>query len=268
VTRFREGDKVVTLFSQGHLAGSIDQHTMAAGLGGARDGCLRQYGAFDEQNLVKAPSNLSMIAASSLPCAALTAWSALYGLESKALKPGDTVLTQGTGGVSLFAVQFAKAAGAKVVSTTSSKEKADLLKQYGADVVINYKEVAEWGSAAKEHTPNREGFSHIVEVGGPTTMKQSLNAIKLDGVISVIGFLGGPAAGEEPSILEVLNHACTIRGVFVGSRLQFEDMIRAVETNGIEPVMDKRVFGLDDVKEAYQYLWDRENFGKVSISIE
>jgi NADPH:quinone reductase-like Zn-dependent oxidoreductase len=166
------GDKVATLFNQAHIAGSLDPNSIRSGLGGYVNGCLRQYGAFDESGLLKIPSNLNTLEAATLPCAALTAWNALYGLESRALKPGDTVLTQGTGGVSIFALQFAKAAGARVVSTTSSKEKGELLKKYGADAVINYKEDPNWGETAKKYTPNGEGFTYIIEVGGPGTMKE------------------------------------------------------------------------------------------------
>lgn len=130
------------------------------------------------------PTNLNFLEASTLSCAALTAWNALYGLESRALKPGQTVLTQGTGGVSIFALQFAKAAGARVIATTSSAKKAELLKQYGADHVINYKENPNWGDEAKSLTPGNRGVEHVVEVGGPTTMKQSIKAVSIDGVIS------------------------------------------------------------------------------------
>jgi NADPH:quinone reductase-like Zn-dependent oxidoreductase len=149
------------------------------------------------------PSNLNFIEASTLSCAALTAWNALYGLETRALKPGDTVLTQGTGGVSMFAVQFAKAAGATVIATTSSNEKAEILKKHGADHIINYKENANWGEKAKSLTPGQLGVNHVVEVGGPTTMAQSLKAIKIDGVISIIGFIGG-FSKDQPTFLDCL----------------------------------------------------------------
>jgi len=177
-------DKVVTLFNQAHLAGSVNPAILQTGVGGAVDGTLREYGAFDEQGLVHMPSNLNFNEASTLSCAAVTAWNALYGLESRALKPGQTVLTQGTGGVSIFALQFAKAAGATVIATTSSQEKADILKKYGADHVINYKETPNWGETAKALSPDGLGIEHVVEVGGPTTMAQSLKAVAIDGVIS------------------------------------------------------------------------------------
>jgi NADPH:quinone reductase-like Zn-dependent oxidoreductase len=270
---------------------------LQTGLGGSTDGTLREYAALSEQGLVKVPSNLSLEEASTLPCAAVTAWNALYGLESRSLKPGHTVLTQGTGGVSIFAVQFAKAAGAKVIATTSSDKKAEMLKKLGADHVINYKETPNWGEKAKELTSDGHGVEHVVEVGGPTTLAQSLNAIAYDGVISksfsispllfslqlyslcasllsaftnhisaIIGFVGG-FSKDQPSFLDCLSHQCTVRGLLVGSRLQFEDMNAAIEQNDIHPVVDEKVFQLSELKEAYQYMFDQKHFGKLCIKI-
>ena len=266
VTRFKPGDKVVTLFNQGHLAGSLDHSSIATGLGGVVDGTLRQYGTFSENGLVTMPQNLNFNEASTLSCAALTAWNALYGLETRALKPGDYVLTQGTGGVSIFALQFAKAAGAKVIATTSSPKKAETLKKLGADHIINYKDEPNWGEKAKSLTPGGEGVHHVLEVGGPTTMAQSLKAIKIDGVITIIGFLGG-FSKEQPTFLDCLNNVCTVRGVLVGSRLQFESMNRAIEANDIHPIVDDKVFTLEELKDAYQYMWDQKHFGKLTIKI-
>ncbi|KAH7116037.1 hypothetical protein B0J11DRAFT_115728 [Dendryphion nanum] len=266
VTRFKPGDKVVTLFNQGHQAGSLTPQALTTGIGGVVDGTFREYGAFDETGVVAIPANLNFQEASTLSCAGLTAWNALYGLESRQVKAGDWVLTQGTGGVSIFALQFAKAAGAKVIATTSSPEKAELLKKYGADHVINYKENPNWGEEAKSLTPGQQGVQHVVEVGGPTTMAQSLKAIMIDGVISIIGFIGG-FSKEQPTFLDTLNNICTVRGLLVGSRLQFEDMNRSIEANDIHPVVDEKVFGLEQLKEAYEYLWDQKHFGKLTVKI-
>ncbi|KAF7910502.1 uncharacterized protein EAE98_012034 [Botrytis deweyae] len=266
VTRFTPGAKVLTLFSQTHYGGSLDHLSIQSGLGGAVDGTLRQHGVFNENGLVDMPSSLSYLEGATLPCAAVTAWNALYGL--KPLKPGDVVLTQGTGGVSIFAVQFAKAAGATVIATTSSESKASTLKKLGADHVINYKTTPEWGAHAKSLTPKSAGVAHILEVGGPTTMAQSLQAIKIDGVISIIGFVGGQANEKEPGFLDCLTNVCTVRGLLVGSREMFEDMNRSIDANGIKPVVDEKVFGLDELKEAYQYMWDQKHFGKLAIKIE
>ncbi|KAF6831984.1 zinc-binding dehydrogenase [Colletotrichum musicola] len=270
VTRFRAGDAVTTLFNQHHQSNPITPLAVNSGLGGALDGTLRRHAVLPEHGLVPSPSSLSAAEASTLPCAPLTAWNALYGLSSKALKPGDVVLTQGTGGVSLAAIQFALAAGATVIATTSSASKGERLKKLGAHHVINYKETPDWGAVAKSLTPNGEGVDHVIEVGGPGTVAQSLKAVKLEGVISIIGFLshGDKAASEkQPTLLDALSNICTVRGIFVGSRQQFEEMNRAIDANGIKPVVDERVFGFEEVKEAYQYQWDQKHFGKVVIKI-
>lgn len=177
VTEFSEGDNVVMAFYQGHQDGALTQASMKTDLGGKMDGCLRHYAVFPETGLVLAPSNLTPIEAGTLPGAPLTSWNALYGISSKALKPGEVVLTQGTGAVSLSAIQFAKAAGATVIATTSSDEKAEFLKKLGADFVINYKKDLNWGETAKNLTPDKEGVDHILEVGGPATMEQSLKGL-------------------------------------------------------------------------------------------
>ncbi|KAK0738129.1 hypothetical protein B0T18DRAFT_239606 [Schizothecium vesticola] len=264
VTRWKKGSRVTTLFNQGHQFGPMTEAASKSGLGGVLDGTLRQYGTFNENGLVKTPDNLSDIEAATLPCAAVTSWNALYGI--KPLKPGQTVLVQGTGGVSLFALQFAKAAGARVIATTSSKAKADKLKQLGADHIINYVEDTKWGETARKLTPGGVGCDHVIEVGGAATMTQSLVATKYEGIISIIGFLGG--AKPKDSILEALNRVVTIRGVYVGSREQMEDMCAAIEANDIKPVVDGQEFTLDKVREAYDYMWDKKHFGKVGIRID
>jgi NADPH:quinone reductase-like Zn-dependent oxidoreductase len=230
------------------------------------DGTLREHAVFDESGLVSMPTNLSFPEASTLSCAALTAWNALYGLESRALKPGQTILTQGTGGVSIFALQFAKAAGARVIATTSSAAKSEQLKKLGADHVINYNDTPNWGEEAAKLTPGGAGVQHVVEVGGPTTMAQSLKAIAIDGVISIIGFVGG-FSKEQPTFLDCLNNICTVRGILVGSRLQMEDMCAAIEANDIHPVVDGKVFKLEELKEAYQYMWEQKHFGKLTVRV-
>ncbi|KAH7400100.1 hypothetical protein BKA64DRAFT_744762 [Cadophora sp. MPI-SDFR-AT-0126] len=265
VTRFQPGAKVVTLFNQGHIGGPLDAQSATTGLGGSLDGTLRQYGTFNEAGLVEMPESLNWLEAATLSCAALTAWNALYGL--KPLVPGDVVLTQGTGGVSIFALQFAKAGGATVIATTSSSTKAEILKKLGADHVINYKDTPEWGEKAVSLTPKKQGVNHVIEVGGPATIAQSLKAVKIEGVISVIGFVGG-LSKEQPGFLDALSNLCTVRGLLVGSRTQFEDMNRAIEANSIKPVVDEKVFSFEEAKEAYQYMWDQKHFGKLTIKIE
>ncbi|KAI0838465.1 NAD(P)-binding protein [Hypoxylon sp. FL0890] len=263
VAKWKKGDKVVTLFNQGHQYGPIDIPASVTGLGGVLDGTLRQYGVFNENGLVKCPENLNYVEACTLTCAGLTSWNALYGLRQ--LKPGETVLVQGTGGVSIFALQFAKAAGATVIATTSSKGKAEILTKLGADHVLNYKEDPNWGETARKLTPGGAGVDHIIEVGGAGTIDQSFKAIKFEGIISIIGFLGG--ANTQTSVISTLPHICTARGVYVGSRALMEEMIAAIEANDIHPVVDKEVFDFAKAKEAYKYMWDKKHFGKVAIKI-
>lgn len=185
------------------------------------------------------PSSLNWLEGATLSCAALTAWNSLHG-NSKPLAAGHVVLTQGTGGVSIFAVQFAKAAGATVIATTSSAEKAQTLKKLGADHVINYKDTPDWGEKAASLTPKGEGVDHVIEVGGPTSMAQSLKAVKIDGVISIIGFIGGFGDKDAPGFLDVLQNVCVVRGILVGSRVQFEDMVSAIQIWEVKCMLIKK----------------------------
>ncbi|KAL3465567.1 hypothetical protein BJX64DRAFT_275151 [Aspergillus heterothallicus] len=252
VNQFKKGDKVVTLFNQLHQYGAVDAAASKSGLGGVIDGTLRQYGVFNENGVVRAPSNLNFLESSTLTCAGLTSWNALYGL--KPLLPGQTVLVQGTGGVSIFALQFAKAAGATVIATTSSDAKGKKLKELGADHVINYKTQPNWGEIARGLTRGNVGVDHIIEVGGSGTLQQSFKCIKFEGVISIIGFLGGMDPKTMPNVLDTLSHICTVRGVYVGSKALMNDMIKAIEANDIHPVVDEKVFTLDKAREAYEYM--------------
>ncbi|KAI1358186.1 hypothetical protein F5Y08DRAFT_322451 [Xylaria arbuscula] len=262
VSLWKRGDRVVTLFNQGHQYGGVSIAAAGTGVGGVVDGTLRQYGAFNETGLVRAPKNLSYAEAATLTCAGVTSWNALYGLKS--IKPGETVLVQGTGGVSLFALQFAKAAGAKVIATTSSKDKEEIVKKLGADHVLNYNDDQNWGETARQLTGGA-GVDLVIEVGGGNTMQQSLKAIKYGGTIAIIGFLGG--AKVQSSLLECLTHICTARGVYVGSRQQMEEMVAAIEANDIHPYVDSKVFSLEQAKEAYEYQWNKGHVGKISIKI-
>jgi NADPH:quinone reductase-like Zn-dependent oxidoreductase len=265
VVEFQKGDKVATLFNQGHQYGDVDIQATKTGLGGVIDGTLREYGVFEENGLVKAPVNLGPLESSTLTCAALTSWNALYGLRP--LKPGQIVLVQGTGGVSIFGLQFAKAAGATVIATTSSAQKAEKLKKLGADHVINYKTDPNWGESARKLTPGEAGVDYIIEVGGTGTLEQSFKCIKFEGIISVIGFLGGADAQGQPSILDTLSFICTVRGVYVGSKAMMKDMVRAIEANNIHPVVDEKVFTLDQTRDAYDHMWAQKHFGKVTIKV-
>jgi NADPH:quinone reductase-like Zn-dependent oxidoreductase len=213
------------------------------------------------------PLGLSFVEAATLSCAGVTAWNALFGLPGKALVAGQWVLTQGTGGVSIFAVQFAKAVGARVIATTSSPEKAKILERLGADHIINYRETVNWGTKARELTGGK-GVDLVVEVAGPSTMQQSVESVKLDGIISVVGFVGGEGEGL-PTLLDTWMRLFTARGLWVGSRAQMEEMCRAIEANldRLRPVVD-RVFPLEQIREAYKYMLSGNHQGKVGIEID
>ncbi|KAI9041809.1 uncharacterized protein KD926_006533 [Aspergillus affinis] len=260
VTEFKKGDTVLIIFNQAHQFGDIDPYAASTGVGGTIDGALRQYGVYNELGLVKAPKNLTAMEGSALPGAGLTSWNALYGL--KPLKPGQIVLVQGTGGVSIFGLQLAKAAGAIVIATTSSAEKAERLTRLGADHVINYKTTPNWGEAARNLTPGQLGVDHILEVGGLGTLEQSLKCIKMDGIITAIGFLGS-SDKPQPGLMDALTNICTVRGVFVGSRAMLKELILAVEANDIHPVIDESTFVLEQAKEAFEHLAAQKHFGKI-----
>lgn len=235
-------------------------------LGGSADGTFREFGVFNEQGLLPMPGNLSFLEGSTLSCAALTAWNSLNGLQT--LRAGDCVLTQGTGGVSIFALQFAVATGATVIATTSSDAKSKKLKELGAHHVINYRSEPNWGAKAKEISPQGLGCNRVIEVGGPSTIKQSLEAIAPGGHIAVIGFLTGMEKGEDhPSFLEPFSRMCVVRGIEVGNRTQFEEMTRAIEANDIHPVLDSTVFPLQQLQAAFQHQYEQKHFGKVVVSI-
>jgi NADPH:quinone reductase-like Zn-dependent oxidoreductase len=260
VTRFQPGQRVIPAFYQSFLAGTMSlAHNMTA-LGGSIDGVLREYGSFNEQGLVLIPDSLSYREAATLPCAALTAWDALYG--AKPLRPGDSVLVQGTGGVSVFALQFARAGGAEVIATTSCAEKEEFVKSLGAKHVINYRTDEQWGQTAKDLSLDKRGTDYVIEIGGPNTMAQSCLASAINGVIAIVGTRGGRGNVETSH-----TNLSTNRRIMVGNRLQLEEMIRAIVANGIKPVIDPKVFKFEEVKEAFQYLKDANHLGKVVVDI-
>lgn len=244
--------------------------SLDSGLGASLDGTFRTVGAFSEEGLVAMPDALTFVEAATLSCAGITAWNAMFGLEGKKVTVGDWVLTQGTGGVSLFAVQLAKSVGARVIATTSSNEKANILKKLGANHIINYRETPEWGAAAKALTSG-VGVDHVVEVAGGATLKQSVESVRIDGTIAVVGFVGGTESGgqEVPSLLDAWLRNFTARGVWTGSRQHMEEMCRAIEGNSdnLRPIVDPRVFQLHELKEAFEYLKQGKHQGKVCIEI-
>jgi NADPH:quinone reductase-like Zn-dependent oxidoreductase len=262
VTRWKKGDRVVTQFIQDWISGSKSLRQYASRTGLDRPGVLQEYIVIPETALVRVPAHLSFEEASTLPIAGLTAWTAL--VDYAHLKIGQTVLTQGTGGVSVFALQLAKAAGARVIATSSSPEKLARLKALGADDVINYKQIPEWQTEVKRLTQG-EGADVILDVGGTETLNNSLQAIKADGFIGLVGNLSGAVV---PFNIYSANPAnVTLRGVSVGPVQSFEAFVQALEINRIKPVVDK-VFSLEAVQEAYRYMESQQFFGKVVVRIE
>ena len=261
VTKWKVGDRVCPIFMQGWIDGDIDFQKARTTLGGDFDGCLREFGAFDENGLVRIPDHLSYEEASTLPCAAVTAYHALF--TSGCLKADDTVLLQGTGGVSIFAMQFASAHGCRTIITSSDNEKLKRAKELGASDLINYKERMDWDKAVLELT-EKQGVEQIVEVGGAGTMQKSLNSVKMGGHIAVIGVLAGKG---EFDLRSILMKSVRMQGIFVGSRQMFEDMNRLIcQHNQFKPVIDK-VFEFEAARDALKYMESAEHFGKIVIKI-
>ncbi|KAF9876165.1 hypothetical protein CkaCkLH20_06108 [Colletotrichum karsti] len=260
------GDRVIPVYYPRFDSGPAPTEETGVGICGLdAPGVFREHAVFHERALARAPANLSYEESATLPCSALTAWNALYGYAP--IKPDSWVLVQGTGGVSVFAIRFALAAGATVIATTSSDAKAAVLRAMGVQHVINYERDREWGKMARALTPRGLGCDHVIEVAGPATMRQSFRCVARGGVIDVIGFLAGQTqAPEDPTFLEPLVRACIVRGVEVGSREQLQDMIKAIEARDIKPVLDDARFSLKELKQVYKRVWNREHFGKVAIS--
>jgi NADPH:quinone reductase-like Zn-dependent oxidoreductase len=259
VTRFKKGERVAASFMQKWVDGPVTREKAASALGGAIDGVLREFAVFSEEGLVRAPESLNDEETATLPCAALTAWHALF--EKEPAVPGDSVLIQGTGGVSMFALQFAHGAGLRTIITSSSDEKLDRAKKLGADETINYKTNPNWGEVARKLT-NSEGVDHVIEVGGSGTMPHSLRAVRMQGRISVIGVLSGAEATISPTA--ILMNSVRLEGIFVGSRAMFERMNRAIEFYRLTPVID-RVFEWTQIKDALRYMENQKHFGKICL---
>ncbi|MFL6600439.1 MAG: NAD(P)-dependent alcohol dehydrogenase [Steroidobacteraceae bacterium] len=261
VTDLRAGDAVVSCFWPYWQSGEMTAATRREIPGETVDGFAREYVCAPAHFFTRAPRGLSHALAATLPCAGVSAWRGL--VEQGRVKPGDTVLTIGSGSVSLFALQFAKAAGARVIATSSSESKLEKLKQLGADELINYCATPEWGEQARKLTEGR-GVDHVIEVGGPATFAQSMAACRLGGHIAVIGLLSGIEA--RVNIPALFSGQIRITGISIGSRADQEDMIRGIEANSIEPVID-RSFALAEIGGACSYSQSPDRFGKVVIEI-
>jgi NADPH:quinone reductase-like Zn-dependent oxidoreductase len=260
VTRVKAGDRVAGIFMQTWIAGELTESKAKSALGAAVNGVLAETVLLHQDGLVHVPPHLSFTEAATLPCAAVTAWHAL--ISEGRLKPGDTVVTLGSGGVSLFALQFAKLAGARVIATSSRDEKLAKLRALGASDGINYATMPDWDKAIRELTGGA-GADHVVEVGGASTLPRSMKAVRMGGTISLIGNVAG---GGEVNPVPLLMKNVRLQGIFVGSREMFEAMNAAIATHQIRPVID-RVFPFDQANEAMRYMETGVHFGKVCIQI-
>ena len=259
VTRVQVGDRVCPLFAQAWISGEPTPERLARSLGGPVDGTMSEYMLLPQEGVSKVPAHLTDEQAAALPCAALTAWSAVVTHDN--LGPGSRVLVQGTGGVALFALQFAKLHGCHVTVISSSDEKIARAKGLGADAAINYAKVPEWYRATREITGNA-GYDHILELGGEKTLQQSLRCIRPGGTLSMIGVLSGGMLSAPLGL--VVTRQVRLQGITVGNRDGFEAMLRAIEQHRLSPVID-RVFAFEELKEAMAYLKSGAHFGKVCI---
>ena len=262
VTRFRPGDRVINTFFPGWIDGRPTEEKTAQTFGADSDGVLAEELVASEAALIPIPAHLDYAEAASMPCAGTTAWNALFATGG--LKQGDSVLLLGTGGVSIWALQLAKAAGLHVITTSSNDEKLQRVRALGADEVINYRSTPEWHERVREFTRGR-GVNLVVEVGGEGTLAKSIAATAMGGTVAVIGGLSG-FADTPIAPLELIAGARTLVGIFVGSRAMLEDVCRFVDAHGIHPVVD-HVFPFEQAQAAYEYLESGQHFGKVVINV-
>ncbi|MGH8416151.1 MAG: zinc-dependent alcohol dehydrogenase family protein [Pseudomonas sp.] len=261
VSDFEIGDRVVGAFHPRWFGGGKIKERFSGVYGRSHDGWFTEYKVVSQEAIVALPDELTYEEGATLPCAAVTAWVALTGPQP--IKAGETVLTLGTGGVSLFALQYAKAMGARVIATTSSAEKAERLKTLGADEVINYRETPQWHEQVL-HLTQDEGVQRVVEVVGPATIGQSLKAAAYDGEVVLVGFLG--ENGPPLTYFDIMGSGASLRSTSVGDRVALRDCVRATAQNTIKPVIDQ-VFAFDQAREALAHLKAGRHFGKVVVRV-
>jgi NADPH:quinone reductase-like Zn-dependent oxidoreductase len=260
VTRFKPGDRVAGTFFQRWDDGPITPDAMASALGGAIDGVLAEEVVLAERGLVHVPAHLSFEEAATLPCAALTAWHAL--IEKGGLKAGQTVLLIGTGGVSIFALQFAVLHGARAIVISSSDAKLERARALGAWHGVNYRAHPDWERAVLDLTEGA-GVDHVVEVGGAGTLERSIAAVRIAGHIALIGVL----TGGQINPASIMRKSLNVDGIYVGSRSMFEAMNRAIAASGLRPVIDRQ-FGFEQAREAYHHMRSAAHFGKIVIALD
>ena len=259
--KLKEGDRVTSCFFEEWVAGEISAPVMASALGGARQGVLAEEVILPEDGVIHTPAGLTDEEASTLPCAALTAWHALT--LPRPVRAGETVLLLGTGGVSVFAQQFCTMMGARTIVTSSSDDKLEKMKSLGAGEVINYRTNPEWDAAVLELTGG-SGVDRVVEVGGPGTFDRSVNAVRVGGIIGLIGVLTGMSGATNPT--SIMRKSITVRGIYVGSRAMFGDMNRAIEAHNLKPMIDQ-TFDFKDARSAYHAMRGAGHFGKLVIKM-
>jgi NADPH:quinone reductase-like Zn-dependent oxidoreductase len=267
VGRVRVGNRVCGIFMQRWLEGPLTAERSKAALGGDIDGMLAEYALLAEDGVVPFPEHLGYEEAATLPCAGLTAWNALHhaGEPGDAAREGETIVIQGTGGVSVFALQFAKRMGTRVIGTSSSDAKLERARELGLDGGCNYRARPEWWKWVSEETDG-VGADRIIEVGGAGTFAQSLRAARVGGMVAQIGVLSGGATTEPLALTPILHKQLRVQGIYVGSRAMFEEMNAAIAEARMRPVVD-RVFGFDEVREAFSYMESGSHFGKIVIRV-
>jgi NADPH:quinone reductase-like Zn-dependent oxidoreductase len=256
------GDRVATIFSQTWIGGPPTVDKLRGTLGGPIDGTLAEQMVLAADGVVPVPDHLTDVEAAALPCAAVTAWNAL--VEQGDVGAGDTILVQGTGGVSIFALQIARILGAQVIITSSSDAKLERARELGAWQTVNYVTDPSWGKTVRKLTDGL-GVDHVVEVGGAGTLEQSLKAVRVGGQVSVIGVLSG--VSTELNIIPILMQNARLQGILVGSRESFVGMNRAFAVHRVQPVVD-RVFAYTDAPEAFRHMASGDHFGKICIAME
>lgn len=259
VTRLAVGDRVATMFFQRWISGPPTLEKLSSSLGSPIPGAGRELAVFSQEGLSKVPDFLTDQQVATLPCAALTAWRALF--EDARLEPGDLVVLQGTGGVSIFGLQFAHAAGYRTLITSSSDEKLERARALGADHTVNYRQTPDWAKAVREASGG-VGADLIIEVGGGGTIEQSLQAVRIGGHIAIVGVVAGLGNGMNPAVL--IGNSAKLQGLSVGSRDMFEAMCRAIELRRIHPIVDK-VFPWTEVEAAFKSMQGGEHFGKIVL---
>ncbi len=261
VKGIKVGDAVTSCFFQRWTAGGISPDAMASALGGVVPGVLGEEILLAANGVIPMPAHLSFAEASTLPCAALTAWHALT--EPCPIRPGEKVLLLGTGGVSVFAQQFCQLMGAETIVTSSSDSKLERMQELGANHIINYRQSPDWDQAVIDLTDGA-GADRVIEVGGPGTLQRSINAVRVGGTIALIGILTGVDGAVSPTAM--MRKSITLRGIYVGSKAMFADMNRAISLHKLKPVIDE-TFAFEDAKSAYHRMRKASHFGKLVINV-